>query len=96
MITAFVWINSEVGTVPELAQHLLDVDGVCEVYSVAGPYDLMAVIRVAEHDRLAEIVTAKIAAIPGVAKTHTVIAFRTYSRRDLEAMWSIGMEKGPV
>ncbi len=92
MITAFVWINGQVGKVPDLAQRLLDVEGVCEVYSVAGPYDLLAVVRVAQHDRLADIVTDEMAKIPGVEKTHTVIAFRTYSKRDLEALWSIGLD----
>ena len=63
---------------------------------MAGPYDLLAVVRVREHEHLADVVTQEIARISGVAKTQTAIAFRTYSKRDLEAMWSIGLEERAV
>jgi DNA-binding Lrp family transcriptional regulator len=63
------------------------------VYSVAGDFDLVAVVRVRRHDDLADAVTKHIASLEGITRTHTLVAFRAYSKRDLEAMWSIGAEE---
>jgi DNA-binding Lrp family transcriptional regulator len=92
MVSALVLIECEKGKINETAQILADVPGITEVYSVAGRVDLAAVIRVADNDRLAEIVTQKMLHIPGIARTETLIAFRVFSRHDLESMFSIGME----
>ena len=67
-------------------------DGVTEVYSVAGRYDLAAIVRANDNDQLAKVVTEKIRAVPGITSSETLIAFRVYSRHDLERMFSIGME----
>ena len=64
--------------------------GIAEVYSVAGPFDLVAVARVKEHDQLAELVTGHVAGLEGVERTETLIAFRAYSKRDLGLMWDLG------
>ena len=93
MITAIVLINTTQGRVPEVAQALIDLPGVTEAYSVAGPYDLVAVVRVREHDDLADLVSGKIQKVPGISATNTLIAFRAYSQRSLEAMWDIGNEE---
>ncbi len=90
MVTAIVLVNCEVDQTPEAAQALADLDGVSEVYSVAGDYDLVAVVRVAHHDDLATVVTERVRKVAGVAATRTLIAFRTYSRHDLESMFSVG------
>jgi DNA-binding Lrp family transcriptional regulator len=90
MITAFVLVTVQPGSVVPLAERLLDVPGVTEVYSVAGPYDLIAIVRVKQHDDLAGVVSQHVANLPGVIRTETSIAFRAFSRRDLEALWSIG------
>jgi DNA-binding Lrp family transcriptional regulator len=90
MITAFILITAEPGSVPALAERLLDVPGITEVYSVAGPYDLIAIARVKQHEDLAALVTAHAANLPGVMRTDTSIAFRAFSRRDLESIWEIG------
>ena len=92
MVTAFVLINSEPAHTAELAEQLADLPTVAEVYSVAGEYDLVAVVRVRHHDDLADVVTHEIARLSGVARTRTLIAFRAYSSRDLDAMWAIGTE----
>jgi DNA-binding Lrp family transcriptional regulator len=72
---------------------LIDLPGVTEAYSVAGPYDLVAVVRVRQHDDLADLVAGGIQKVPGIAATNTLIAFRAYSQRSLEAMWDIGNEE---
>jgi len=90
MITAIVLINTAQGCTPDVAQALINLPGVSEAYSVAGPYDLVAIARVRQHDDLADLVSGRIQKISGIEATNTLIAFRAYSRRDLEAMWDIG------
>jgi len=82
----------ERGKVQKVATSLLEVPAVNEVYSVAGSYDLVAVIRVTRHDELNDLVTGKLAAIDGIASTQTLVAFRCYSRKDVQAMWDIGLD----
>jgi DNA-binding Lrp family transcriptional regulator len=92
MVTAFVMVNAVPNRTAALAETLADLPDVAEVYSVAGDFDLVAVVRVRQHEELADVVTKHIAALDGIVSTHTLIAFRAYSRRDLDAMWSIGVE----
>jgi DNA-binding Lrp family transcriptional regulator len=90
VVHAFVLIGAEPGRVADLAGELADVAGVAEVYSVAGEADLVAIIRVREHDELAEVVTRRISSLPGITDTRTLVAFQAFSRHDLEAMWDLG------
>jgi DNA-binding Lrp family transcriptional regulator len=92
MVTTFVLISARPQRIAALAEELADLDDVSEVYSVAGDHDLVAVVRVRHHDDLADVVTKHIAALDGIERTQTLVAFRAYSRRDLEAMWAIGTE----
>lgn len=92
MVTSFVLINAQPNRTAALAEALSDLDDVAEVYSVAGDFDLVAVVRVRQHEALADVVTKHIAALDGIIRTHTLVAFRAYSRRDLEAMWAIGSD----
>jgi DNA-binding Lrp family transcriptional regulator len=94
LVTAIVLVTCEVDQTPETAQALADLEGVSEVYSVAGDWDLVAVVRVGDHDDLAATVTEHIRKVHGVASTRTLIAFRTYSRHDLDQMFSVGFEAG--
>ena len=94
MITAVVLINTAQGRTPEVAQALIELPGITEAYSVAGSYDLVAIARVRHHDDLAELVSGRVQNIAGIEATNTLIAFRAFSRRDLEAMWDIGNEEG--
>ncbi|TME64745.1 MAG: Lrp/AsnC family transcriptional regulator [Chloroflexi bacterium] len=93
MITAVVLIRAEKGAVPKLGETIAAVPGVSEVYSVTGDIDLIAMVRAREHEELADIVTRRIAQVPGVARTETHVAFKAYSRHDLEAMFAIGADK---
>jgi len=93
MVTAMVLINAERSKVDETAQKLVDLEGVAEVYSVAGPYDLVAIVRVDTNEELASIVTGSMLKLDGIEDTTTLIAFRTYSEYDLERMFSIGMDE---
>jgi DNA-binding Lrp family transcriptional regulator len=92
MVSALVLIDCEKGAVNKAAEALADMDGITEVYSVAGRVDLVAVIRVADNDRLAEIVTNKLLNVPGITRSETLIAFRVFSKHDLEQMFSIGAD----
>jgi DNA-binding Lrp family transcriptional regulator len=93
MVTAVLLMKVERGRVNEVAEALADVPGITEVYSVAGRYDLVAVIRVRETEEMAELVTGRLAAVPGICDTETLTAFRAYSRHDLEAAFSLGFTK---
>ena len=90
MITAIVMVTTESDKIPEVAEQIADLDGVSEVYSVAGDVDLIAVVRVREFDQVAEIIAGRLSKVPGVVHTDTHIAFRAYSRHDLEATFSLG------
>jgi len=92
MVSAIVLLKVETGKINELAQSLADHEGVSEVYSVAGQYDLVAILRVPENDRIAEVVTNHILKSDGLISSETLIAFRTFSRHDLDRIFSIGLE----
>ena len=90
MVHAFLLIKAEPARVAALADELADVEGIAEVYSVAGEVDLIAVVRVARHEDLADVVTRRVAALPGIVETRTMVAFQAFSKRDLDALWDIG------
>jgi DNA-binding Lrp family transcriptional regulator len=99
MVTAIVLIQTERQRHAEAAEALLGIDEVKEVYSVAGDWDLVAIVRVRAYDQMAEVVPVKMARTPGIQRTTTLMAFECYSRRDLERLWGIGMENeaaGPI
>ena len=92
MVNAVVLISVEAGRIPEAAQEIADLEGVSEVHSVAGEVDLVAIVRVKQHEDLARVIPAGIAKVDGVLSTETLIAFQVYSKHDLEAMFSVGFE----
>lgn len=93
MITAIVLIQTAAERLTEAAQEVADIEGVAEVYSCAGDVDLIALLRVSDHEQIAEIVPGKINKVVGVLDTDTHIAFRSYSRQDTEATFSLGLEE---
>lgn len=93
MISAIVLINVNRGRVPEVAEALMNLPEVSEAYSVTGPHDIVAIVRVKEYDQMAELVPAKIDRINGVERTTTLMAFRVYSRHDLENLFSLGADE---
>ena len=90
MITAIVMVSVEADKIPEVAQRIAEIDGVSEVYSVAGDVDLVAIVRVREFDQIADVIAGRLSKVAGVVSTDTHIAFRAYSRHDLDAAFSIG------
>lgn len=92
MITALVLINVQRGQVNETAQSLLEIEGVAEVYSVTGEYDLVALLRLPQYEDLAEVVTTHMMKLTAITKTNTLMAFQCYSRADLQQAWDIGVE----
>jgi DNA-binding Lrp family transcriptional regulator len=85
-------MNLERGQVGNVAEQLAALPGISEVYSVGGRFDLAVMIRVKSNEELADLVTGQMSRIKGIEKTETLIAFRAYSRHDLESMFSVGME----
>jgi DNA-binding Lrp family transcriptional regulator len=92
VITAIVMIDAATDAIAEVAEAVAALDGVSEVYSVAGDVDLVAIVRVREFEQVAEVIAGRINKVPGVVDTDTHIAFRAYSRHDLESAFSIGFE----
>lgn len=92
MVNAIVLFNVERGHVNPVAQQLVALDGVTEVFSVAGRYDLVAVLRTASNEQIADLVTRAIMQIEHITHTETLLAFRVFSKYDLEAMFAVGME----
>lgn len=92
MLTAIVLIHTDAARIPEVATAIAEVPHVSEVYSVTGEVDLIALVRVREHDQLADVIADKISKVDGVQSTETFIAFRTYSQHDLAEAFAIGLE----
>lgn len=92
MVNAIVLLNVERDKVNDVAEKLAEMQGVSEVYSVAGRYDLVAIIRVRSNEDLADTVTNHMRNLKGILKTETMLAFRAYSRHDLERVFSIGAQ----
>jgi len=93
MVTAIVLINVSRADFNSVAQKLTELKGVTEVFSVAGQYDLVAILRTATNEQIADLVTRQILGIEGITRTETLMAFKVYSNYDLERMFSIGGEK---
>ena len=92
MITTIVLIRADPKRIPRVAQQLAGIDGVTEVYSVSGEWDLVVIVRVAEYQHIARVVTEQFPAVDGIERTQTLTAFRAYSKKDLEQAWDIGVE----
>lgn len=93
MITAIVFVQADVARIPEVAEQIASLDSVSEVYSVTGEIDLVAMVRVREHQEIADVVADRLNKVQGVLRTETHIAFRTFSKHDLDAAFALGAEK---
>jgi DNA-binding Lrp family transcriptional regulator len=91
MVTSIILINAERSKINEVAEQLAALDGISEVYSVSGNYDLVAIARVPSNDDLANLVTKKMVGIDSILTSETMLAFKAFSRHDLEAMFAVGM-----
>ncbi|MET0818555.1 MAG: Lrp/AsnC ligand binding domain-containing protein [Solirubrobacteraceae bacterium] len=90
MTHAIVLSEAARAAMPDLGGQLADVDGVAEAWSVTGEWDYVAMLRVRSADQIAEVVTNRLARVPGIRRTHTMVAFEVFSQHDLEALFSIG------
>ena len=90
MTHAIVLIEAERAALPTLGGALADVEGVAEAYSVTGEWDFVAVVRVRTAEAVAEVVQNRMAQVPGIRRTHTMVAFAVFSQHDLEALFDIG------
>ncbi|PXF30766.1 AsnC family transcriptional regulator [Pokkaliibacter plantistimulans] len=89
MVTFIILFNIEKRLINTVAEQLVDIEGISEVYSVSGNFDLVAIARVRSNDELANLVTEELLPIEGITKTQTMLAFKAYSRHDLDAMFAI-------
>lgn len=92
MITAFVLIQTDASRIPETAQEISEIEGISEVYSVTGDWDLIAMARVNRHEDLADVIADRLSKVEGVDSTTTHIAFRSYSKHDLDAAFTLGFD----
>ncbi|TME22503.1 MAG: Lrp/AsnC family transcriptional regulator [Chloroflexi bacterium] len=92
MLTAFILVKSSRQGLTSLGPQLADVEGVAEVYTVTGEWDFVAIVRVREHEDLANVVTQHLTKLDGIEKTQTMVAFQQFSAHDLEAMFGLGLE----
>jgi len=92
MVTSIILMNVERSKINEVAEALAEMVGVSEVYSVSGNYDLVAIARVDDNEKLSDLVTRRMLKLTGIQKTETMLAFQTFSRHDLEAMFTIGLD----
>lgn len=92
MVTAIVLIKAETSRIPDLARQIADMDGVQEVFSVAGRADLVAIVKVSRNEELADVISDNMRHLDGIVETETMIAFRAYSRQELEAGFELGLD----
>ena len=92
MVTAIVLIKAETSQIPELANQIAEMEGVQEVFSVAGRVDLVAVVKVSRNEDLADVISDKMRHLSGIVETETMIAFRAYSKQELEAGFELGLD----
>jgi len=92
MVTAIVLIEAETNRIPSLAQQIVDLDGVHEVFSVAGRHDLVAVVKVPKNEDLATVISDRMRHLDGIVATETMIAFREFSKQELEAGFELGLD----
>jgi DNA-binding Lrp family transcriptional regulator len=92
MITAIVFVKADVARIPDVAETIAAIEGVSEVYSVTGQIDLIAMVRVRRHEEVADVVADRLNKVDGVTSTETHIAFRAYSRHDLESAFALGLD----
>lgn len=92
MTTAITLITTDRGKVNDVAEALVNMDGISEVHSVAGRYDLVAIIRVADNEKLADLVTSQVRPLEGIERSETLIGFRVYSDHDLQRLFSVGLD----
>jgi DNA-binding Lrp family transcriptional regulator len=94
VITAIVLVETDVGRIPEVAGEIAELPGISEVYSVTGDVDLVAMVRVHEHEQLADVIADRLSKVQGVRSTRTYLAFRAYSQHDLDAAFALGFDNG--
>jgi DNA-binding Lrp family transcriptional regulator len=92
MVTSIILMNVERTKINEVADQLVEFDGISEVYSVSGQYDLVAIVRVKTNDDLSTLVTKELRNVDSILGTETMLAFQTFSKHDLESMFSVGLD----
>jgi DNA-binding Lrp family transcriptional regulator len=74
--TAFVFINTEPASMPEVLKEVKAVEGVEEAEMVYGVYDIVAKVKVETMDKLKQIITYHIRRLDKVLSTQTLLVVR--------------------
>ena len=92
MITSIVFVQVDTSRIPEVAESIAELDGVSEVYSVTGAWDLVAMVRLKHYEDLSDVIADQLSKVEGIQDTETMLAFRTYSSEDLGEGWALGFD----
>ena len=90
MINAIILINAERTRINSVAEQLVSLQGITEVYSVSGRFDLVAIIRLPHADDLAVLMTEKVIKVEGIIKTESMVAFKTLTKQDMANRVELG------
>ena len=94
VITAIVLLHVDVHAIPETATTLANIDRVSEVYSVTGEWDNVVVLKLERYEDLDDVVTGHLRRVEGIARTQTMLAFRTYNEALLDQGFGVGLDEG--
>ncbi|MBL6929744.1 MAG: Lrp/AsnC ligand binding domain-containing protein [Rhodospirillales bacterium] len=79
MQTIFVQVKCELGRSYDVASAAIeDTDGISEVHSTSGDFDLMLTCYLDDETDIGRFVNENIQTIPGIRDTHTIIAFKAF------------------
>jgi DNA-binding Lrp family transcriptional regulator len=92
MLTAIVLFTCERGALADVGPRLAEIEGITEVYTTTGTIDYIAIVRVKDMEALSELVTDRLRAVPGITRTDTHVAMRSYSATDVAAAFQIGVD----
>lgn len=79
MLTLIVQIKCELGQAYDVAASIVDDLVGCQIYSVSGSYDLLAIVYLPKSEDPGIFVNKRLHSIPGVKDTCTTIAFNAFN-----------------
>lgn len=78
MKAAFVLVKCHLGKLEEVANALMEIEGVSEVHSITGAWDLIVKLYAEEYDAFGDLIPDLVQKVPGVRDTETLLAFRAF------------------
>jgi DNA-binding Lrp family transcriptional regulator len=78
MKSAFVLVKCELGRIEEVANLIMEIEGVSEVHSVTGPFDLLVKLYAPSYEDFGDVIPDRLQKVPGIRETETLLAFRAF------------------